>query len=150
MKIGDQIPDLTLLDSAKKEISLKGLKGPLVVYFYPKDETPGCTREACEFRDRYEEFLAFGAQVVGISADSADSHQKFARNHQLPFLLLSDSHGKAERAFGVKRNLLGLLPGRATYIFDESLRLVYVFESQMRFTQHVTEAIATIRKVKTA
>ncbi len=91
-----------------------------VIYFYPKNFTPGCNAEACSFRDAYQDFTDAGVQVVGISNDSEESHQKFAKRFNLPFTLLSDSKGKVARAFGVKSTMFGLLPGRETFVFDKS------------------------------
>src|SRR5258708_3771303 len=91
---------------------------PLVVYFYPKDETYGCTKEACRFRDQYEDFVAAGAEVIGISRDDAASHAKFREHHHLPFTLLSDPDGKVAASWGVKTTLG--LPGRTTFVFDKA------------------------------
>ena len=118
---------------------------PLVVYFYPKNETRGCVAEACSFRDHYEEFKDLGAEVVGISGDSKESHQKFASKRRLPFVLLSDRKREAEKAFGVKRNFLGLIPGRVTYIFDAEGKLIHTFESATNPTKHIKEALAALR-----
>ena len=121
MKLGDSLPEFNLKNQEGYHISSADLKGkdPLVIYFYPKNFTPGCNREACGFRDSFEEFSAKGAQVIGISADSVASHQKFASHYKLPFTLLSDSKNEVRKLFGVKSNLLGILPGRET--FDEML-----------------------------
>lgn len=117
----------------------------MVVYFYPKDETPGCTREACEFRDDYGEFEALGAKVFGISSDSVQSHQKFATRHRLNFQLLSDPKRVAEKAFEVPRSLFGLLPGRVTFVFDAEGQLIYKFDSALRVDRHAKEALKALR-----
>jgi peroxiredoxin Q/BCP len=88
-----------------------------VVYFYPADDTPGCTAEACAFRDSHEDFVDAGALVIGISGDSAESHEKFADKHSLPFTLLSDRGGAVRKLYGVKKTL-GFLPVRATYVLS--------------------------------
>ena len=114
------MPDVTLVGEGGARVRLRDLvkERGLVVYFYPKDDTPGCTAESCSFRDQYEDFVQAGADVVGISADPPDSHSRFASKYRLPFTLLSDGSGEARAAFGVKPALLGLMPGRVTFVFD--------------------------------
>src|SRR4051794_27171870 len=114
---GARIPDLTLPGPGGTTHNLVELahKKTLVVYFYPKDETLGCTAEACSFRDSYEDFTAAGAEVIGISDDSVASHESFAQHHRLPFLLLSDPGGKARKAFGIGTSAFGLVKGRVTF-----------------------------------
>lgn len=142
---GDQMPDVTL-PGPGGPVRLWDLLGDkvLVVYFYPKDETPGCTAEACRFRDEYESFVEAGAEVVGISGDSPSSHEGFRAKHQLPFVLLSDVEGEARCAFGV-RSTFGLLPGRATFVIDRSGTVRHVFESQLRVHEHVKRAQQLVR-----
>lgn len=147
MKIGEKVPQISLKDHEGKDFHFDSLIGSqsFVVYFYPKDFTPGCTKEACSFRDNYEEFKELGAEVIGISSDSERSHTKFINKYRLPYIFLSDKDKKARKAFGVKANLLGLLPGRETFIFDENGLLLYKFNS-MNATQHVSEALTILRK----
>jgi peroxiredoxin Q/BCP len=121
----------------------------MVVYFYPKDETAGCTAEACSFRDSYEDFTAAGAEVIGISGDSSSSHEKFASHHRLPFVLLSDPDGTARDAFGVKKTL-GLIPGRYTFVVDRKGVIQHGFESQVRVGKHVDEALASVKRLVAA
>jgi peroxiredoxin Q/BCP len=121
-------------------------KKPLVIYFYPKDFTPGCTKEACSFRDRYEDFQELGAEVIGISGDSESSHQRFAKKYNLPFTLLSDSNGKLRRQFGVKKSMLGLIPGRETFIFDADGKLVLKFNS-LNAEPHIRKALKTLKEI---
>src|SRR5688572_26536977 len=118
LSIGDRAPDFTLPTQNGTTVTLSELlkKGPVVVYFYPRDETPGCTAEACAFRDSYEVFQKAGAEVVGISDDSVESHGKFAQNHRLPFILASDVGGKVKNAYGVSAPLGWLLAARETYV----------------------------------
>lgn len=144
---GDLIPDVSLKDQDGNLIDLPSLTGEkaLVVYFYPKDDTPGCTAEACGFRDKYEEFMEMGADIVGISSDTVGSHKKFADKYDLNFTLLSDCYGNAEKAFGVPRNLLGLLPSRVTYVFDKDGKLVYSFNSTTKAVKHVEEAMDALK-----
>ena len=119
LKLGDKLPRLTLKDQEGENYHFSRLENTaLVVFFYPKDFTPGCTKEACSFRDHYQEFQDLGAEVVGISTDNENSHKKFASKYKLPFVLLSDKEKRARKAFGVKPGLLGLLPGRETFVFD--------------------------------
>ena len=144
---GDLIPDISLLDQNDLEVAFRSYKGKnVVVYFYPKDFTPGCTKEACSFRDNYSRIESFGAEVIGISGDSPESHRKFAKAYRLSYTILTDSKQKAEKAFGVKRNLFGLLPGRETFIFDKENKLLGKFSSQLAAEKHVDEAIRILEK----
>jgi peroxiredoxin Q/BCP len=128
--IGDKIPSFTSIDSKGNSFDIKEYIGkPLVIYFYPKDDTPGCTIQACTFRDKYEDFKALGAEVIGISSDSLKSHQKFASRYKLPFILLSDFDKKIRVQFGVPNDFLGLIPGRATYVIDKKGVVQLIFDS---------------------
>ena len=118
-----------------------------MVYFYPKDDTRGCTAQACSFRDAYEDFKDAGAEVVGISADSDSSHERFAHKYNLPFILLADQQKSVRKQFGVKGDLLGLIPGRETFIFDQEGVLIRKFRSQMQWSSHAEEALQTIRSL---
>jgi len=151
LAIGDRLPDVTLPGAGDAPVRLHDLLGKqsLVIYFYPKDETAGCTAEACSFRDSYEDFKAAGAEVIGISGDSVASHASFAAHHRLPFVLLSDPGAKARRAFGVGKSF-GLLPGRVTFVFDKTGVVRLVFESQIRFGKHVTEALDMVKQLERA
>jgi len=137
VKVGDTAPDFTLPSQTGESVSLKDFIGKksVVLYFYPKDDTPGCTAQACAFRDSYEVFKDAGAEVIGISDDSADSHQKFVTKHQLPFTLLSDTGKQVRKLYGVP-STLGLLPGRVTYVIDQNGVVQHIFNSQ--FTLRVT------------
>jgi peroxiredoxin Q/BCP len=147
--VGDPAPDFELSNQDGKSVRLSALwkRGPVVLYFYPKDETPGCTAEACSFRDSYEDFQHAGAQVVGVSSDSADSHAKFATHHKLPFTLLADPGSKVRSLYEVPRALLGFLPGRVTYVIDESGVVRHVFNSMINATRHVREALEVVRSL---
>jgi thioredoxin-dependent peroxiredoxin len=147
LQVGDKIPNFKAKDSAGNEFdstSIVGLK-PVVFYFYPKDNTPGCTAQACSFRDQYEDFKDLGAEVVGISSDSVSSHEKFAKRYKLPFLLLSDNNKKLRNLFGVKTNLFGLLPGRVTYVADKDGIIQLIFDS-MNATSHIPKVLTLLRK----
>ncbi len=145
VSVGDVAPDFTLPDQSGTPVRLGDLVGEktVVLYLYPKDETPGCTIEARAFRDSYEQFTAKDAQVVGVSSDSVRSHRRFARRHNLPFLLLSDADGAVRRLYGVEKTL-GLLPGRVTYLIDQTGTVRHVYSSQLRATRHPREALMVL------
>jgi len=147
LKAGDQAPDFRLSDQAGKPISLADFRGKksVVLYFYPKDDTPGCTAESCSFRDSYEVFQEAGAEVIGVSSDSPESHAKFAAKYHLPFRLLSDDGEKVRRLYGVS-STLGLLPGRVTYVIDRRGVIRHVFSSQFRPKKHVEEALQILKQ----
>jgi peroxiredoxin Q/BCP len=146
IEVGGLAPDFTLPDQSGQPVSLSDFKGrkAVVLYFYPKDFTGGCTAEACAFRDSYEVFKEAGAEVIGVSSDSTDSHQGFAAKHRLPFVLLSDSGGKLRKQYGVPATL-GLLPGRVTYVIDKEGVVRHIFNSQLAATRHVEEALKILK-----
>jgi peroxiredoxin Q/BCP len=151
LAVGDRAPDITLPSSTGKPVTLSSLwvDRSVVVFFYPKDDTPGCTVEACGFRDRYDAFVEAGAEVVGISSDSTGSHDRFASKFKLPMTLLSDEDGKVRALFGVK-STLGLFPGRATFVIDRKGVVRHVFVSQLRAGAHVGEALSVVRELTAA
>jgi peroxiredoxin Q/BCP len=144
--VGDKAPDFQLTDQAGRKVSLADFRGEkaVVLYFYPKDETPGCTKEACSFRDSYEDFVKAGAEVIGVSGDSVDKHKSFAAHHGLPFTLLADDGNKLRKAYGVPATLW-ILPGRVTYVIDKQGVVRHVFDSQLQATKHIDEALAVVR-----
>ncbi len=146
---GAPAPEFTLEDQNGKRVSLADFKGHrnVVVYFYPKDDTPGCTKEACLFRDQFEDFTDAGAEVIGISSDSASSHRAFAAKHELPFTLLSDPDGVVRKAFRVPATL-GLLPGRVTYVIDKQGVIRLAFNSQLNPARHVREALQVLKVLR--
>ncbi len=146
IKVGDTAPDFTLPSQSGESVSLKDFIGKksVVLYFYPKDDTPGCTKEACAFRDSYEVFKQAGAEVIGISDDSPTSHEKFATKYNLPFTLVSDNGKQVRKLYGVPATL-GLLPGRVTYIIDQSGVVRHIFNSQFNFKGHVEESLKTLQ-----
>ncbi|HSK99669.1 MAG TPA: peroxiredoxin [Rubrobacteraceae bacterium] len=143
--VGTRAPSFTLPSQSGEEVSLESLleRGPVVLFFYPADDTPGCTKEACAFRDDWGRFEEFGAEVVGISSDSVESHRRFAEKHSLPFVLLSDEGGRVRRLYRVPTTF-GILPGRATYVIDEHGVVRHMFSSQLGVSRHVGEAIAAL------
>jgi peroxiredoxin Q/BCP len=144
--VGQHAPDFTLPSGDGRSVSLADFRGKKVVvlFFYPKDETPGCTREACEFRDSFDRFGDEGAEVIGVSDDDVESHKKFAANHRLPMTLLSDLGGKVREKFGVK-SFLGIMPDRVTFVIDREGVVRHVFAARLRFGKHVDEALAMVR-----
>jgi peroxiredoxin Q/BCP len=148
LQVGDKIPNFTAKDNDGNDFDSDSIVGkkPVVFYFYPKDNTPGCTAQACSFRDQYEDFKDLGAEVIGISSDSIASHEKFIQKYKLPFILLSDSDKKIRNLFGVKANLFGLLPGRVTYVADKNGIIQLVFDSMMA-SNHIPKALEIITKI---
>jgi peroxiredoxin Q/BCP len=146
--VGSKAPDFALPSQMGKMVSLSDFldRKPLVLFFYPKDDTPGCTKEACAFRDDHEEFGKLDAEVIGISSDSVESHNSFAARHDLPFTLLSDEEGKVRKLYGVP-NTLGLFPGRVTYVIDAEGTVRHVFASQLDVQKHVEEARKALSSV---
>jgi len=146
LKIGHKLPLFGAKDQNGNDFYIQSVleKKVLVIYFYPKDDTPGCTKQACFLRDQYEEFKAIGAEVIGISGDSVPAHKKFASKYDLPFILLSDADKSLRKLFGVKTSMLGLLPGRVTYVVDKKGIIQMVFDD-MNATNHLDK---TVEKVK--
>ena len=147
--VGDRAPDFTLRAQSGEPVSLSDFRPDRVVvlYFYPKDNTPGCMAEACGFRDSHKVFVDAGAAVVGVSSDSVTSHEKFSRRHDLPFVLLSDPGGKVRRRYGVP-NTLGLLPGRVTYVIDRHGIVRRVFSSMTNISQHVGASLTVVQRLQ--
>lgn len=150
LKVGDKIPKFTAKDTNGNDFDSQDLIGkkPSVIYFYPKDNTPGCTAQACSFRDQYEDFKNLGAEVIGISSDSVASHQKFTQQFQLPFILLSDHDKKIRKLFGVPSGLFGILPGRVTYVADKKGIIIMVFDSSMMAIRHIPKALQALKKLQ--
>lgn len=146
--VGDKAPDFQLHDQNGRQVALADFRGKkaVVLYFYPKDETPGCTKEACSFRDSYEDFVKAGAEVIGVSGDSVAKHQAFAEHHRLPFTLLADSGNALRKAYGVP-STLWILPGRVTYVIDQKGIVQHVFDSQLNATKHIDEALAVVKRL---
>jgi peroxiredoxin Q/BCP len=149
VQVGDTAPDFTLPSQSGEQVRLQDRLGEriVVLYFYPKDNTSGCTAEACAFRDSHEVFTEAGAEVIGISSDSAERHAAFAGKHNLPFTLLSDQGGRVRKQYGVPA-VLGLLPGRVTYVIDRQGTVRHVFNSMTNINQHVGDALEVVRQLQ--
>src|SRR4030066_615245 len=146
VKVGDKAPDFTLPSQMGDNVALSEFFGKkaVVLYFYPKDESPGCTKEACAFRDSYELFKDAGAEVIGVSSDTEESHNKFTIKLRLPFQLLSDEGGKVRKLYGVPSSL-GMIPGRVTYVIDKEGIVRYIFNSQVNAEKHMEESLKIVR-----
>lgn len=147
IKVGDKMPLFGGKDQNGNDFYVASVLGKkvLVIYFYPKDDTPGCTKQACFFRDQYEEFKDIGAEVIGISGDSVKSHKKFSEQYKLPFTLLADSDKSLRKLFGVPSNFLGLIPGRVTYVVDKQGTVQMVFNS-MDAESHFPKVLEAVKK----
>jgi len=143
IQIGDKCPSFVLPNQTGDLIHIEEFigKSKLVLFFYPKDDTPGCTKEVCEFRDRYADFIEIGCTVFGISSDSEGAHTGFIEKHQLPYDLLADTKKHVRKLFGVPGNLFGLIPGRVTYIIDEHGIVIGIFNSQLDPVGHIDAAL---------
>jgi thioredoxin-dependent peroxiredoxin len=149
VRVGDKAPDFTLPSQSGEQVRLYDRLGERVVvlYFYPKDDTRGCTAEACAFRDSHEVFTDAGAEVIGVSSDSSDRHAAFAGRHNLPFTLLSDRGGRVRKSYGVPA-LLGVVPGRVTYVIDREGTVRHVFNSMTNIGQHVGDALDVVKRLQ--
>jgi len=122
-------------------------KKNVVLYFYPMDESLGCTKEACTFRDSYEELTSLDAEVIGVSAQSIGSHKSFATHYGLPFLLLSDADNRVRKLYGVHLTM-GIIPGRVTFVIDKQGIVRHIFSSQAQAPRHVEEAKKTLLELQ--
>lgn len=148
LKIGDDLPVFSLKDQDGTVVNSQDWLGqPVVIYFYPSDFTKICTTQACSFRNHHEEFEDLGVPVVGISHNPSLMHKQFAKKYELPFLLLSDVTGKVRKKFGATGGMLGLIPGRVTYVFDKAGKLIYLYDKPMEAKEHVLNALRTIQAI---
>jgi peroxiredoxin Q/BCP len=145
IRVGDRAPDFSGTAQDGSTIRLSDLleKRFVVLFFYPRDDTYFCTKEACSFRDSYQQFIDAGAEVIGVSSDTAESHRDFAHQHELPFPLISDSDGSLRKAFGVPKTL-GVFPGRVTYVIDRTGIVRQVFSAQFATEEHVRQALTAV------
>ena len=150
IRAGDKAPDFTLPSQSGEQVRLYDRLGERVVvlYFYPRDDTRGCTAEACGFRDSFEDFTDAGAEVIGVSSDSVDRHAAFAGKHKLPFTLLSDKGGQVRKSYGVPATL-GFVPGRVTYVIDREGTIRHGFNSMTNIGQHISDALKVVRELQT-
>lgn len=149
IEVGSTVPHFELPDQHGNLFSLDAVLGKknLVIYFYPKDDSPGCTKQACSFRDQFEVFADADALIIGISGQSVESHFEFAQKHRLNYILLSDEGNTVRKLFGVPTNFFGLIPGRVTYVVNKEGKVVYLFNSQTQTEQHVEEALRVLREI---
>jgi peroxiredoxin Q/BCP len=147
LSIGDKAPEFKLEDQNGNLFNLKDHIGKdnILIYFYPKDETPGCTKEACSFQDNLSEFTSLDCTVVGISGDSLKSHKRFAKKHDLTFSILSDRKNKVRKQYGVKPVIPGVLPGRKTYLVDKKGYITHITEYQFKPLLHIKEALSILK-----
>jgi peroxiredoxin Q/BCP len=150
ISLGSSLPPFSLKDQDGKVFDIASVLGKknLVIYFYPKDDSPGCTKQACSFRDQFEVFREADALIIGISSGSVKSHKAFAEKYQLNYTLLSDEGNNIRKLFGVPTNFMGLVPGRVTYIVNKEGKVVLVFNSQLNAEQHVLEALNMLKALK--
>jgi len=153
VQVGDQAPDFTLKDESNNDVTLSKLIGDkyIVIYFYPKDNTPVCTRQACHFRDNWsaiKQIASDNVTVYGVSIDTVEDHQKFKEEYQLPFSLLSDPDQKAATDFGVTGSLFGLVRGRKTFLIDKQGKIALAYDSQLFAKSHITEVMNTIQNLE--
>ena len=146
VKVGDKAPDFALPSQTSEKITLSSFLGKknVILYFYPRDESPGCTREACAFRDSYELFKDLGAEVIGVNSGDIESHAAFAKHHSLQFILLSDKGDKVRKLYGVP-STLRLIKGRVTYVIDKEGIVRHIFNSQNQPEKHIEEAMKILR-----
>jgi len=149
VRVGDPAPDFTLLAGTGESVSLSQFKGrsEVVLFFYPKDNSPVGTAEACSFRDSFDAFQSAGAEVIGVSADPVESHRLFAAQNRLPFRLLSDLDGSVRARYGVPRTL-GVIPGRVTYLIDSQGIVRHIFSSQFQPARHVAETLRVLKQIR--
>jgi peroxiredoxin Q/BCP len=148
LRVGDKAPDFSLPDNKGGLTALSDFKGKknVVLFFYPKNDTKGCTAEACRFRDEYEDFLSHDTEVLGISSDSVSSHERFAGKHGFSYPLLSDAGGKVRESYAVEKTWL-LIPGRVTFVIDKQGVIRHVFNSQFNPEKHIDEALNIIKSL---
>jgi len=151
IEVGSKVPMFELKDQNGELFKLETVLGKnnLVIYFYPKDDSPGCTKEACSFRDQFKVFADADAIIIGISAQSVESHLKFAKKHRLNYTLLSDTGNGVRKLFGVPANFFGLIPGRVTYVVNKEGKIMYLFNSQIQAEKHVDETLRILQKINT-
>jgi peroxiredoxin Q/BCP len=151
LNVGDAAPDFTRLAAGGEQISLSQFRGrsAVVLYFYPRDNTSVCTAEACLFRDNYESFQSAGAEVIGVSPNSLESHRQFANQNRLPFHLLSDADGSLRALYGVAQ-ILWVIPNRTTFVIDRQGIVRHVYSAMFQAARHVEEALRVLAELQAA
>lgn len=146
LNIGDTAPDFILPSDAGRDfmLSREVREAPLILYFYPKDFTPGCTAQACSFRDHFEEFGGLGVRVVGINTDSLQTHAEFKKKHRLPFELLSDRGGKAAKLYGARMPILGVAK-RISFLIGTDQKILYIYDNLFGAEKHIDEMLRRLR-----
>lgn len=149
LSVGDKVPEFNLLDQDGADFNIADFVGKqaMVIYFYPKDDTPGCTKEACKFRDEFEVFSDLNVKVIGISSDDVISHKAFAEKYNLPFSLLADTEKKVRSLFGVPTFGAGLIPGRVTYIIDKKGLVKFVFNNMSDAEKHIEKSLEILKNL---
>ncbi len=149
LKIGDKAPLFEGITDGDAKISLGDMvgKGNIILYFYPKDMTPGCTTEACGFRDNWDKIVSLGATVIGVSSQSTESHREFKKKNNLPFPLISDPKGEIRKLYGATGLLI---PPRVTFVIDKQGIIKFIFSSQLNVTKHVSDALENLEKIEKA
>ncbi|MBI5179090.1 MAG: peroxiredoxin [Nitrospinae bacterium] len=149
LKVGDKAPDFELPSQDGTILRLSDFRGnkAVVLFFYPKDHTPICTREACAFRDGYREFTNEGAAVIGISLDSVESHKAFAEKNALPYPILSDVEREVRKQYGIKVHL-GFMPERITFVIDKAGIIRHVYSSHLTPSKHASGALQAVRQLE--
>lgn len=148
LKVGQEAPDFTLFDQNGNQVSLADFKGKqnVVLFFYPKDNSPGCTAQSCSFRDNYIGFKSLNTQVLGISDDSTESHKNFSQKNRLTYPLLSDRNGTVREKYDLKK-FLGFLPPRTSFAINTDGKIVAVFSSQLQVSKHIDEMLKACQKM---
>lgn len=146
LKEQDQAPDFASVTDTGEKFSLSQLigKSNIVLYFYPKDFTAGCTKEACTFRDNWDKVIAKGATIIGISSDSQETHARFKKEHDLPFTLVSDEDHAIRKSYGIDGRFI---PPRTTFVIDKRGKIRDIFNSQINITKHVEEALSALENI---
>lgn len=150
MNIGESFPELNIQNQYGKNIDFKNIVGTknIVLFFYPKDFTPGCTKEACSFRDNFDRFKTFNCEIIGVSSDSEKRHLSFSNKYELNYHLIADSNQELRKLFDVPRNLFGLIPGRVTFVFNEKGICIGSFNSMSNAEGHISHALNCLQKDK--
>ena len=147
VEIGDKLPTFSLQDQDGRTFTSTDYIGKkaMVIYFYSKDDTSGCTKEACKFRDNYENFTNLEVEIVGISGDNVASHKNFADKYNLPFTLLADTNNEVRKLFGVPSNLFGAIPGRVTYVVNKEGFVIQIYNSMIKAENHIDVALKALK-----